>query len=149
MTFRLFEEEGEQLATLGEALRELLASEPRASVALIARDNQRARHHYDALRRVEIPSLRLVLDQEFTFRPGIDLTTPAQVKGLEYDYVVALDVDVISYPASDESRHLLHVVATRAAHQLWLMNLGASSPSPLLPRSLIESGELQEELGER
>ena len=128
VTLRLFNEEGERLASLAEALRVLVASEGRASVAIIARDEASARRHYEALQRVDVPSLRLVIAQDFTFRPGIDLTTPAQVKGLEYDYIVILDANERSYPATDESRHLLHVAATRAAWQLWLHNCDGRSP---------------------
>ena len=84
----------------------------------------------------------MVIKQDFPFTSGIDITEVRQVKGLEYDYIIALDVDIEHYPDKEESRHLLHVVATRAAHQLWLMNLGEVAPSPLLPESLIEAGEL-------
>ena len=46
-------------------------------------------------------------------------------------HVVLLDVNAASYPVDDESRHLLHIGATRAAHQLWLISTGR--PSLLLP----------------
>jgi ATP-dependent DNA helicase UvrD/PcrA len=55
-----------------------------------------------------------------------------QVKGLEFDYVVMLDVNASSYALDDESRHLFHIGVTRAAHQLWLVATG--TPSPLLSR---------------
>jgi hypothetical protein len=48
--------------------------------------------------------------------------------------LVLLDVDAASYPVSDESRHLLHIGITRAAHQLWLVC--TSTPSSLLPPEL-------------
>jgi len=64
------------------------------------------------------------------------VTDVRQVKGLEFDYVVLLDVDASSYPVNDASRHLLHIGATRAAHQLWLVCTGGA-PSPLLPRWLL------------
>jgi DNA helicase-2/ATP-dependent DNA helicase PcrA len=50
------------------------------------------------------------------------------VKGLEWDYVVLLDVNASSLPAEDEARHLLHIAATRAAHQLWLVATAEHSP---------------------
>ena len=68
---------------------------------------------------------------EFAFRPGVEVTEIRQVKGLEYDYVVLVDVNASTYPLDDESRHLLHIGATRAAHQLWLVSSGP--PSPLIP----------------
>jgi DNA helicase-2/ATP-dependent DNA helicase PcrA len=71
---------------------------------------------------------------EFSFRPGVEVTEIRQVKGLEYDYVVLVDVNASTYPTDDESRHLLHIGATRAAHQLWLVSSGA--PSLLIPAQL-------------
>ena len=58
-----------------------------------------------------------------------------QVKGLEFDYVIMLDVNASSYGTDDESRHLFHIGVTRAAHQLWLIVTG--TPSPLLPDALL------------
>jgi DNA helicase-2/ATP-dependent DNA helicase PcrA len=58
------------------------------------------------------------------------------VKGLEFDYVVLVEVSDASYPSEDEARHLLHIGATRAAHQLWIVVSG--KPSPLLPEDLLE-----------
>ncbi|MEO7097048.1 MAG: ATP-binding domain-containing protein, partial [Polyangiales bacterium] len=80
--------------------------------------------------RAEIPNLRRVKDQDFPVRAGVDVTDVRQVKGLEWDYVVLLDVNANSYGADDESRHLLHIAATRSAHQLWLVASG--EPSPLV-----------------
>jgi DNA helicase-2/ATP-dependent DNA helicase PcrA len=76
-----------------------------------------------------------VAEQDFSFRPGIDVTDVRQVKGLEFDYVVLLDVTESAYPIDDEARHLLHIAATRAAHQLWVVATG--TPSSLLPESLV------------
>ena len=79
----------------------------------------------------EIPNLRRIRAYEFAFRPGVEVTEIRQVKGLEYDYVVLVDVNASSFPSDDESRHLLHIGATRAAHQLWLVSSGP--PSTLMP----------------
>jgi DNA helicase II / ATP-dependent DNA helicase PcrA len=83
---------------------------------------------------VEIPSLRLVSDQDFPFTAGIDVTDVRQTKGLEFDIVILLEVTDASYPATDDARRLLHVAMTRAAHQLWITYPG--TPSPLLPAAL-------------
>jgi DNA helicase-2/ATP-dependent DNA helicase PcrA len=40
------------------------------------------------------------------------------------------------FPADDEMRHLFHIAATRAAHQLWIIVTG--KPSPLLPSRLVD-----------
>ena len=89
-----------------------------------------------ALRRAEVPDLRRVYGQDFEFSPGIDITDVFQIKGLEYDYIVLLEPTAKHYPDATEARHLLHVAATRAAHQLWLLT--SDTPSPLLPAALIE-----------
>ncbi len=122
---------GAAVAFVAEALRDLGVREPRASVALLARFPEQADRYYDGLRRAEVPNLRRVRVQDFTFRPGIDVSDVRQVKGLEFDYVLMLDANATSYGTDDESRHLFHIGVTRAAHQLWLIATG--SPSPLIP----------------
>ena len=126
-----FSAAGAAVAFLAEALRDLLLREPRATVALLARYAEQADRYFEGLRRAEVASLRRVRAQDFTFRPGIDVTDVRQVKGLEFDYVVLLDVNASSYGSDDESRHLFHIAATRAAHQLWLIVTGR--PSALIP----------------
>jgi len=129
-----FVQSGEAVAYLGEALRELMQTEPRASVALIARFPEQADLYYKGLVNAEVPHLRRIADQDFPFRAGIDVTDVRQVKGLEFDYVVLLECSRAVYPVTDECRHLLHIAATRAAHQLWVTTSG--EPSLLLPESL-------------
>ncbi|HEX3595400.1 MAG TPA: ATP-binding domain-containing protein, partial [Polyangiaceae bacterium] len=119
---------GAAVAFLAEALRELSGREPRATVALIARYPEQADRYHQGLARAEVPSLRRVRAQDFGFRPGIEVTDVRQVKGLEFDYVVMLDVNASSYALDDESRHLFHIGVTRAAHQLWLVATGKPSP---------------------
>ncbi len=129
-----FGHSGEAVAFLGEALRGLMASEPRASVAVIARYPEQADLYYRGLQNAEVPFLRRIARQDFPFKAGIDVTDVRQVKGLEFDYVVLLEVSSASYPEDDEARHLLHIAATRAAHQLWVTTTG--DPSLLIPRKL-------------
>ncbi len=128
----LFGDAGAAAAFLASALRDLAMREPMASIALVARHPWQAEIYYDVLSRAEIPNLRRVREQDFVFRNGVDVTDVKQVKGLEWDYVVLLDVNAQSYGNDDESRHLLHIGATRAAHQLWLVATG--DPSPLISR---------------
>jgi DNA helicase-2/ATP-dependent DNA helicase PcrA len=125
---------GECAEFLSHALKELVRAEPEASVALLARHPEQALLYYDALARAEVPALRLVADQDFSFTAGIDVTDVRQTKGLEFDIVILLDVNESSYGASDDARRLLHVAMTRAAHQLWVTYTAA--PSPLLPDGL-------------
>jgi DNA helicase-2/ATP-dependent DNA helicase PcrA len=129
-----FSSAGECAEFLSHALKELIRNEPDASVALLARHPEQARLAYEALIRAEVPSLRLVADQDFSFVAGIDITDVRQSKGLEFDIVILLDVNDASYPATDDARRLLHVAMTRAAHQLWVTYVGTASP--LLPDNL-------------
>ena len=82
--------------------------------------------------------VRRIAEQDFPFRPGIDVTDVRQVKGLEFDYVVLAEVNESSYPEDDEARHLLHIAATRAAHQVWI--LSSDKPSRLVPEALRAHG---------
>jgi DNA helicase-2/ATP-dependent DNA helicase PcrA len=129
-----FPSQGAAVAFLADAIRPLMAREPRATLAILARHPEQADVYYDALRMAEIPRLSRVRHYEFNFRPGVEVTEIRQVKGLEYDYVVLIDVNASTYPTDAESRHLLHIGATRAAHQLWLVSSGP--PSALIPARL-------------
>jgi len=133
-----FTHTGEAVGFLAEALRSLVQSEPLASVAVLARTPEQAVEYARGLQNAEVPHVRLIADQDFPFRPGVDVTDVRQVKGLEFDYVVLVEVTAQAYPDSQEARHLLHIAATRAAHQLWIMTSERSSP--LLPHELCERG---------
>ncbi len=123
-----FHDQGTAAAFLASVLRELFARESNASVALVTRYPWQADVYWDVLSQSEVPHLRRVRVQDFPFKAGVDLTDVRQVKGLEWDYVILLDVNEQSYPAEDDARHLLHIAATRAAHQLWLVSTGEPSP---------------------
>jgi DNA helicase II / ATP-dependent DNA helicase PcrA len=127
---------GAAVAFLADALRPLAASEPRSTVAVLARHPEQADLYFDGLRRAEVPNLRRVRAQDFSFRPGVEVTEIRQVKGLEFDYVVLVDVNLATFPTDDESRHLFHIGATRAAHQLWLL-VTSPRPSPLIPSGIL------------
>jgi DNA helicase-2/ATP-dependent DNA helicase PcrA len=131
---------GEAVAFLSDALRNLMAREPTASCAVIARHAEQADAYFEGLRRAEVPALRRVRRDEFNFHPGVDVTDIAQVKGLEFDYVVMVDVNAASYPDQHWARHMLHIGVTRAAHQLWLVSTG--EPSALIPAALRDGGRM-------
>lgn len=113
---------------LADAVRDLVEREPQASVGVVARTGESATAFHRVL--CDLPEARLVLDGEFSFQPGIDVTDVGSVKGLEFDYVVVPDASAAAYPLDDDSRRALHVALTRASHQLWVVAVGA--PSPLL-----------------
>lgn len=131
----LFPAVGAAVAFCAEALRDLAAREPRATVAVLARHPEQADRYFEGLRRAEVPALRRVRAQDFAFRPGVEVTEIRQVKGLEFDYVIVVDVNASSFGTDDEARHLFHIAATRAAHQLWLVVTGR--PSRLIPPALL------------
>lgn len=133
-----FTDHGSCVAFLAEALHELMRREPLASVAIITPDEALSDIYAQGLSLAEVPGLRRVIGQEFGFKPGIEVTEVTEVKGLEFDYVVLIEASATFYPENSHSRRLLHVGATRAAHQLWLTSIG--SPSPVL-RELLHSEE--------
>jgi DNA helicase-2/ATP-dependent DNA helicase PcrA len=120
--------QGEAVAFLADALKDLARSEPRASVAIVSRFPQQADVYYDGLLRAEVPNLRRVAKQDFCWEPGFDVTDVRQTKGLEFDEVVLVDANASSYPATPQARHAMYVGATRAAHQLWCVSSDAVSP---------------------
>lgn len=137
-----FSDMGQAVAFVGDALRSLLNREPSAAVALLTRHSGQADAWYAALGRAEVPMLRRVRRQDFSFTAGVDVCEISQVKGLEFDYVLVCDVNESSFPATVESRHLLHIAATRATHQLWLVSTAA------VPALLREAGYRGEEEAE-
>ena len=107
---------------LRDALRDVLEREPLATTAVIASSREAA----DAFHRVvaDMPGVRRVVDGQFGFEPGVDITDVDDVKGLEWDYVILPDATARAYPVSDEARRKLHVAVTRASHQLWVASYG-------------------------
>ena len=84
------------------------------------------------------PLLGVLLDQGFSFSPGIEITELEPVKGLEFDYVILVDVNAQHFPDTPRARRALHVAATRGIHQLWAIS--TDRPSPLLPATSPETG---------
>ena len=99
-------------------------------MALVSRFPQQAEVYFDGLSRAEVPRVRRVAQQDFTWEPGVDVTDVRQTKGLEFDEVILLDTTAVSYPSTPQARHALYVAATRAAHQLWCV--ASDTPSPLV-----------------
>jgi DNA helicase II / ATP-dependent DNA helicase PcrA len=129
-----FASAGEAVAFLADALRELASNEPDANVALLSRFPQQAEVYYDGLVRAEVPNVRRVRRQDFTWERGFDVTDVRQTKGLEFDEVILLETTASSYPDSPQARHGLYVGATRAAHQLWCVT--SENPSKLVLEGL-------------
>jgi DNA helicase-2/ATP-dependent DNA helicase PcrA len=129
-----FASAGEAVAFLADALRDLAASEPEANVALLSRFPQQAEVYYEGLVRAEVPNVRRVRKQDFTWERGFDVTDVRQTKGLEFDEVILLETTASSYGETPQARHALYVGATRAAHQLWCIT--SEAPSKLVVTAL-------------
>lgn len=120
-----FPDEAHAFLFAAEAVRDLAEREPHASIAIIASTPAVAQRIYRLFE--EMPWARLVLDGNFSFEPGVDVTDVDNVKGLEWDYVVLPDVTAVAYPVDDDARRRLHVAATRASHQLWVVSSAVRS----------------------
>jgi len=125
-----FTDRGACVAFLADALQQLSNQEPTASVAILTPSPEASALYFDGISKNDALPVRRVENQDFSFAPGIEVTEIEQVKGLEFDYVILVDVNGVNYPDSAISRRLLHVGATRAIHQLWLTTVG--TPSSLL-----------------
>ncbi len=118
----LFPNEGQMVVFLTETLNQLMTDEPLASVAVLTKGPEYAIALYKLLKN--IPKVRLVEHGEFEFKAGIDITSASEVKGLEFDYVIIPDASRGVYIDKPEDRRLMHVAATRAIHQLWVISVG-------------------------
>jgi len=123
-----FTDHGACVGFLADALTELCAKEPLASVALLTPTPEVSAVYYRGLSNCEVPRLHQVENQDFNFAPGIEITEIDQVKGLEFDYVVLIETSATHFPDTPAARRLLHVGATRAVHQLWLTSVATPSP---------------------
>ncbi len=123
--FHHFPEEAQAWLFVRDALRDLLEREPRASVAVIASSPEAARAFHKVVD--DMPSTRLVLEGDFSFEPGVDVTDVESIKGLEFDYVLLPDATARAWPQTDEARRKLHVAITRASYQLWVISAGVRS----------------------
>jgi DNA helicase-2/ATP-dependent DNA helicase PcrA len=118
--------EGLAIIAISEALAKLGEDEPRASIAVVCENQDNAQRFYQGLNHLDL--VRLVIDGEFEFKPGIDVTDVSQVKGLEFDYVIIPDVSEAYYPDTPVARRTLHIAITRTVHQLWVLHSGRRSP---------------------
>ena len=125
---------GEAVAILADALKDLARVAPDANVAVLARFGPQADVYHDGLARAEVPNVRRVRKQDFTWAPGVEVTEVRQTKGLEWDEVVLVDANLASYPDSPQARHAAYVGATRAAHQLWCF--ASDAPSAIFTAAL-------------
>lgn len=129
---------GAAIASLADALADLASREPLASAALLAPTAELADLYFEGLERSEVPRAHRVRHQDFRFAPGVEVTEIAQVKGLEFDYVILVEVSEAHFPDEPRARRLLHVGATRAVHQLWLTSV--EPPSKVVTEAVRAAG---------
>ena len=123
-----FGDAGACVAFLADALHRLAESEPLAAVAVLAPDAASAELYYRGLDASDVPRLEWVRDYRFSFTPGVAVAEIEQAKGLEFDYVILVDVGAQVFGDTPAARRLLHVGATRAIHQLWVTSVEPASP---------------------
>lgn len=133
--FAAFDTDGHVAIWLADELRRLREEDRAASIAIIARTPETARHLARVLRRGF--GIRLVLDGDFGPGRGIRLTSVREVKGLEFDHVVVPDASAAVYPDTAESRRALYVASTRAIQQLIVATGDGWTPilAPIVERS--------------
>jgi DNA helicase IV len=124
--FVTFANECHQADWLTREIRQVQASDPRASMALICRTPEAARRLYGHLRRGL--GLRLALQGDYNFVGGINVTCVQESKGLEFDYVIVPDASAAVYPDTPAARRALYVAVTRASHQLIVSSVGPRAP---------------------
>ncbi|MBL0690831.1 MAG: ATP-binding domain-containing protein [SAR324 cluster bacterium] len=118
---------GAMCTHLYETLKLLSESTTQYSVALLCLNEDIAQNIYNELSYFQLADLRLVLNEAFSFKPGIDVTTIEDAKGLEFDYVFIFDVNSLDFPKSRYMKHLLYTGVTRACFELILYSLNEFS----------------------
>lgn len=118
--------EAKRSMLLEQELKDLLLREPQSQSAIICSSEDEARSLFEKLSSLG-GQIRLVLDANFSFKPGIDITVVENIRGLEFDYVVIPDATELNYTFNAYSRKRLHLAMTRAIHQLWILSTGNQS----------------------
>ncbi len=114
------------VARLVDALREVVTVDPRASVAVVVRRAESARRLASLVAKgVDV---RLALEGDFRFGPGVNVTAVQEVKGLEFDHVIVADASESVYADYLKARRAIYVVVTRAIHHVVLATVGPWSP---------------------
>ena len=117
-----FASEAEMLGELGPALAALQEADETASVAVVCRRPSTAQRLGASLRRF-VPT-RVVFDGRFLPRGPVQVSVVDEVKGLEFDFVIAPDATEKEFPDTPAARRALYVTATRARHQLLFASVG-------------------------
>lgn len=133
-TLTLTADPKDSLDRAAERIRAFLSEQADAHVCVVTKRTAEADvAHAGLVARLDDIPVRRGKNASFAFEPGVTVTNMRQIKGLEFDMVVALNPASASYPASDQGRRDLYTVLTRARLQLHL--IGHEDPTPLLDRA--------------
>jgi hypothetical protein len=121
-----FASECHLVTRLIDSLQELRAADPAATIAVICRSAAAAQRLAGLLERGV--DARLVRDGDFRFAAPIEVTCVAEVRGLEFDYVIVPDAASATYDEGGPARRALYVAVTRTSQQLLLASTGTWTP---------------------
>lgn len=115
----------EEVAQIKNETDAFTAGEDRGSLGIICKTNAAASELYETL--IETCHVNLISPESTCFRKGVSVTSVQMAKGLEFDEVMAADVDAETYK-TEYDRTLLYIACTRAMHRLTLLHAGEKSP---------------------
>ena len=132
---------------VAERIREVYIDNPHAHIAVVCGSrkvvDETALALFGSLSGRDIP-VRKGHNAEFTFAPGVTVTNLRQIKGLEFDAVLALEVEDTRYPDNEQGRRWLYTLVTRARE---VLHLFATEKPCALVRVAIESGLIELDSG--
>lgn len=96
------------------------------SVAIIAKDLADSKHLYNELKQRGIKTT-LIRTENQRLVDGVIIVPSFLAKGLEFDAVIAWNINKDNYP-DDSERQLLYTIASRAMHDLTLVSVGEVTP---------------------
>jgi len=130
-TLTLTDGHGGQFDHAEERIRSVLRDHPSAHVCVVTRHREAAAavlHDLERRFASDDVVVRLGHNDQFAFQPGVTVTNMRQIKGLEFDAVIALDATDASYPDTDQGRRNLYTLVTRAKDHLDIVCPGSLSP---------------------
>ena len=125
---------GELIERVAQRVRAQVRENPVAHVAVVCGSAKDVDATVAALAPLLAPQgvpVRVGRNNQFTFAPGVTVTNLRQIKGLEFDAVIALNVNEARYPNDEQGRRWLYTLVTRAKAALHLFSTEA-------PCSLLE-----------
>lgn len=129
-----------QLVRAAALVREIQRAHPRAHICVATcrqRDVQPTHDLLADLLRNTAVAVGVAHSDKLLPHVGVTVTSMRQVKGVEFDAVVAMDATDDAYPDTEQGRRNLYTLLTRARDRLDILCPG--TPSPLL-RDAIDRG---------